>query len=892
MMRWKGTALWAGVFACVGIVGWGLGHRNEAPVRAGTGEIVATSSSRPALRVPALTTPRAPQRIALDASLARRALHDGELRVTLADGDSYPVRIERQETDAHGHWSLVGRVQTPFGAQPMVLTFGGDAVFGVLPTPDGRTMQVTTGPGGVVSIAPSGGMVPEGKPGLDVAPDFLVPPRDPSPEPPRAVVDGVRPDARGRTRLVGDAPISVVTPVISTAAAPPETTPVQIDVLAFYSPDLVTKRGSVSAVQTEMANLFAVANQSHVDSGSRVRLNAVGVQQLAVPDTDTNSKILNDMSYGRVPGVDLEAMRDSYGADLVTLVRPYHDFDGSCGIAWLGGAELARSSNLAATYAYSVVDVDPCWANTLAHELAHLMGSMHDRGTATSYEGDLSHGAYVYSFGRATPEFATIMAYAHGQPSIPFFSNPASTRCAGQPCGLPDDTDNVQSLNRMAPSIAAFRGPPNTLSIADVEMLEAADGTRTGWVPIRLSAKAPVGGVTVQVSVTGGTATPGVDYTTPYASSIVIEEGQREATFAFEVLADDAIEPDETVLLHIATSSGYAIHDADAVVTIANDDPRPSVKGRVVFPANVTPPATSFDLTVTGIGDNPWSSAVLRVAPPDFRYSIPASPGAPLVIQPSMAATFVTPRARFNEVLRDTAYDLRAERGVVVTGRLRAPPGMALPTGPVQLTLRDGVVNHMVEHPVAVSPPDFSYSWRVVTGGALHVMMPDALPVAGNAKPFLPYSYYLFDLRQDTTFDVQLSTLPTLRWCCGNWSMEAPTSEYHGYFFVSAYLSAPAPVGGTTFHYRLVDGTAHAGEDFDAESGTVTIPEGQQFVQFSAPHPGRRQARRVGIFRLRGRPGLRRFAARDPDPHVDRRVPQDGRCIAPGSGAVTGCRWR
>jgi len=201
-----------------------------------------------------------------------------------------------------------------------------------------------------------------------------------------------------------------------------------------------------------------------------------------------------------------------------------------------------------------------------------------------------------------------------------------------------------------------------------------------------------------------------------------------------------------------------------------------------------------------------------------------------------MAATFVTPRARFNEVQRNTAYDLFAERGVVVTGRLRAPPGMAMPTAPVQLLLRDGVVNHMVEHPVAVSPPDFAYSWRIGTGMALHLMMPNELPVAGNAQPFLPYTFFLFNLRQDTNFDMQLSTLPTLRWCCGEWSIEAPTSEYHGYIFISAYLSAPAPPGGTTFHYRLIDGTAHAGEDFDADSGTVTIPAGQQFVQFNGPH--------------------------------------------------------
>src|SRR5690348_15410795 len=39
-----------------------------------------------------------PQRIAIDAAMARRALQSGALDVVLPDGTAYRVRIERQET--------------------------------------------------------------------------------------------------------------------------------------------------------------------------------------------------------------------------------------------------------------------------------------------------------------------------------------------------------------------------------------------------------------------------------------------------------------------------------------------------------------------------------------------------------------------------------------------------------------------------------------------------------------------------------------------------------------------------------------------------------------------------------------------------------------------------
>src|SRR3546814_3972537 len=56
---------------------------------------------------------------------------------------------------------------------------------------------------------------------------------------------------------------------------------------------------------------------------------------------------------------------------------------------------------------------------------------------------------------------------------------------------------------------------------------------------------------------------------------------------------------------------------------------------------------------------------------------------------------------------------------------------------------------------------------------------------------------------------------------------------FHGSLSAIVELSAPAPAGGVTLSYRTVDGSAKAGSDYTAVSGTLEIPEGEK-VAFTA----------------------------------------------------------
>ncbi|NJC32484.1 uncharacterized protein YhjY with autotransporter beta-barrel domain [Xanthomonas arboricola] len=95
-----------------------------------------------------------------------------------------------------------------------------------------------------------------------------------------------------------------------------------------------------------------------------------------------------------------------------------------------------------------------------------------------------------------------------------------------------------------------------------------------------------------------GTATSGTDYTGAVAS-IVVPANTASASFAITPVADTTVEADETVVISVASGSGYGIGSpSSATATIVNDDfPNASI---VVAPSSVAEDgATNLIYTVT-----------------------------------------------------------------------------------------------------------------------------------------------------------------------------------------------------------------------------------------------------------------------------------------------------
>lgn len=818
MKRWgmAGVALAAAaLLVVVATIGVGLrsidgqdGNGRTAAAAAGgpwNGRSPAPGPANPASLVLPVVRGDQPSPVMLTRSMLEQAWLDTRLDVRLPDGTAYPVVLEHERVEPGGHWTVVGRVSTRLGPQAMVVTVGQDAIFGVLPHPDGSMMQITTSSGST-SIAAAGGMLP---PGSEITrptePDYLIPHE--SDRWTAAKAGGMRFPEAGSNWTTKSLSL------------------VEIDVLALYTDDLVALRGSVSAAETEVTNLFAIANQAHVDSGTRVRFKLEGMRRVAVDPTLTNHNALYAISNNSVQGIDLHSLRDEMAADLVALLRPYRDTHGTCGVAWLNGAEL-NPYGIWDSSGVSVSNVAPCGPHVLAHELGHNMGSVHDRETQ-SINGQIEYGAYPYSFGyrqNGPMAFATIMAYTSGQPWLGYFSNPGSTRC-GDACGVEGRADNVRSLNATAPVIAMFRGPPGTLSIGDSEIYEPQPGD-AGYLEfsVRLSGAAPAGGVSFEVSVVGGTAQPSVDYVQPGTIRGTIAEGQRVTYVSLQVNGDAIEEHDETILLRLTNVTGATVHKGEAVGRILNDDPRVVFSGRMRF-EGAPAPAVPFSMIVTGI-DGAGTSRQITLSPPDFAYHMPVVKGASLRFQIAAPLPFVTQPFFMESIGSSTMRDIRLKRGVQVSGQLRLPAGQPVITTPISVEMRARVDNQLDFFYLQLQPPDFRYSQWVAPGAWIRL---EATP----PSPYTPFFAIHSIVESDLVQDITVSPLPGLV-LRGGGKMPEGTSATWGSAGGLVELSAPAPAGGVQLRYRTVDGTATAGSDYAAIEGALEIAEGATYAHLDS----------------------------------------------------------
>ena len=130
-----------------------------------------------------------------------------------------------------------------------------------------------------------------------------------------------------------------------------------------------------------------------------------------------------------------------------------------------------------------------------------------------------------------------------------------------------------------------------TLAVSPASVSEgAAQGARTVTVTATLDKGARTEAAEVTVSVSGGTATAGTDYTAVAPFTVTIDAGAKTGTGAFDLVPiDDATdEPDETVTVTGTTqASGLTVVPGTGVtVTLANDDPDP-VASLVLTPAAI-----------------------------------------------------------------------------------------------------------------------------------------------------------------------------------------------------------------------------------------------------------------------------------------------------------------
>ncbi len=234
----------------------------------------------------------------------------------------------------------------------------------------------------------------------------------------------------------------------------------RVDILVLYTQQLEDEYGS--GITSLAQNLVDVANNAFARSEISTRLHIVGVVKFSdsrASESVDPASALNYISENST----VNSLRESYKADVVTLLRKYTGGD-LCGIAYIP-VNLPSDFDQNLDYyisayknsGFSVVNVGSsgnyyCFDSTLAHEVGHNFGCNHDR------DHSADGGAFPYSYGYDIPgSFATIMSY--DSPKIDYFSNPNKLyngQPIGKPEGDPEAADNAKTINRTDVMVANY----------------------------------------------------------------------------------------------------------------------------------------------------------------------------------------------------------------------------------------------------------------------------------------------------------------------------------------------------------------------------------------------------------------------------------------------------
>lgn len=424
---------------------------------------------------------------------ALNAIATGHLSMPRPDGKgNIDLQYVRHIEHDNGNWTWIGR---PAGAQPgteAIITFGEKAVFGTIPYGDGPPLRLTMEGGRTLLMETDGAREAQLASRDNGRNDALTYKRQPK-------TPGANPQAGAASRITGfPEGMDVAAESIGASAMGAQGVTAQaatanssrtVDVLMGYTSGFRARLGGSSQAITRLTNMLDIANTALVNSQVNAQYRLVKGVEVNYPDATDNAQALYDLTGWEcgagcntrpIPAAlqALHTARNTYGADLVTLVRTFQEPEnGGCGVAWLIGSgrfPIVQSDEDAGMSVVSdssgTVYSDNsryCADESLAHEFGHNLGVAHDRTTAAGTDGVLQNDEYGtedWSFGyrtNATPtHFRDIMAYGEdgaNQQAVRLYSNPRVT-CFGAPCGVENNADAARTLQSTVLTVAQFRG--------------------------------------------------------------------------------------------------------------------------------------------------------------------------------------------------------------------------------------------------------------------------------------------------------------------------------------------------------------------------------------------------------------------------------------------------
>ena len=148
-----------------------------------------------------------------------------------------------------------------------------------------------------------------------------------------------------------------------------------VDLMVVYTPAAMAQAGGATAIDNFIALGISSTNAAYARSGINHQLRLVHRELVPYVEANKSFQALNDLRFGLEGLSPVRALRDTRGADLVTLVADTTGFPfagvGNLGLDFGRGRPDTGFSVVCASSA-------SCASFVLPHELGHNMGAAHD----------------------------------------------------------------------------------------------------------------------------------------------------------------------------------------------------------------------------------------------------------------------------------------------------------------------------------------------------------------------------------------------------------------------------------------------------------------------------------------------------------------------------------